>query len=136
MADGRRGSKTAVELMAELEANPEWVRARDERQAAHRARQAENADDFARVRAALDAAGLPSRDFGYFTSGRHPNVLPNPTFDYRASVPVLLEILPKVTRPAVKEAIVRLVSTPVRSTGCGRVLLTRPRHLVSGRRHR
>ncbi len=108
----RRVPIRADELIAQLEADPERVRARDEREAARKARVAENADDFALVRAALDAAGLPSRDFGYFTSGRYPDILPDPVFDYRGSVQVLLEVLPQVTRPAVKEAIVRSLSTP------------------------
>jgi hypothetical protein len=109
--------------MAELEVNPEWVRARDERKAAHRARQAENAGDFTLVRSALDAAGLPSGDFGRFTSGRHPEIIPNPVFDWRASVPVLLDVLPKVTRPVVKEAIVRSLSTKYARPLAARALL-------------
>ena len=119
----RRGGITAAELQAELEADPEWVRARDEREAARRARRADNDGDFALVRSALDAAGLPSRDFGYFTSGRYPDILPNPVFDYRAAVPVLLDVLSKVTRPAVKEAIVQSLSTPFARPIAARALL-------------
>lgn len=119
----RRGPMTAAELMAQLEADPDWVRARDQREAARRARMAENAEEFALVRRALDAAGLPSRDFGHFTSGRHPDVIPQPIFDYRRAVPVLLDVLPKVTRPAVKEAIVRSLSTPHGRPHAARALL-------------
>jgi hypothetical protein len=84
---------------------------------------AENADEFALVRRALDAAGLPSRDFGHFTSGRYPDIIPQPVFDYRGAVPVLLDVLPNVTRPAVKEAIVRSLSTPYARPDAARAIL-------------
>lgn len=119
----RRGPITAAELMAQLEADHDWVRARDQRDAARRARMAENADEFALVRGALDAAGLPSRDFGHFTSGRYPEIIPQPIFDYRGAVPVLLDVLPNVTRPAVKEAIVRSLSTAYARPYAARALL-------------
>lgn len=119
----RRGPITAGELMAQLEADPEWVRSRDQREAARQARMAENADDFALVRRALDAAGLPSRDFGRFTSGRHPEIIPQPIFDWRGAVPVLLEVLHKVNREAVKEAVVRSLGTPYARPYAARALL-------------
>lgn len=107
----RRGPKTADELMAELEADPEYRQRIAARDAAHRERLAENANEFALVRQALDESGLPSEDFGRFTSGRHQDVIRPSVFDFRAAVPVLLDVLPRVTRPAVKEAVVRSLST-------------------------
>lgn len=60
-------------------------------------------DEFRQVHAALEAAGLPSQDFGRFVSGAE--------FDFRRSVPVLLELLPSLTDPDVVEAAVRSLST-------------------------
>jgi hypothetical protein len=67
--------------MAELEADPAYRQRIAERDAAHRQRVAENADEFALVRQALDDAGLPSEDFGRFTSGRYPDVIRPSVFD-------------------------------------------------------
>jgi HEAT repeat protein len=67
--------------------------------------------DFAAVRSALDAAGLPSADFGRFTSNRHPDVIRPSVFDFRESVPILLATLPSVSHPDVVESIVRSLST-------------------------
>lgn len=68
-------------------------------------------DDFQLVRNALEAAGLASADFGRFTSGRHPEAIRQSVFDYRAAVPVLLEVLPQVEDPDAKEAVVRSLTT-------------------------
>lgn len=67
--------------------------------------------DWALVRKALVEAGLPSEDFGRFTAGRHPDVIRPEDFDDTLAIPVLLECLPSVTDPKVKEAIVRSLST-------------------------
>lgn len=107
----RHGRITADELIAKLEADPDYQRRRAQQEARRQARMAEDAEEFAMVRAALDAAGLPSRDFGRFTSGRHPDIIRPSVFDYSGAVPVLLELLPKVTKPAVKESILRSLST-------------------------
>ena len=69
-------------------------------------------DDFQLVRGALEAAGIASADFGRFSSGRHPNVIRQSMFDYRAAVPVLLEVLPRVKDPDANEAVVRSLTTP------------------------
>jgi hypothetical protein len=98
--------------MAELEADPAYRQRIAERDAAHQARVAENADEFSLVRRALSDAGLPSDDFGRFTSGRHPEVIRPSVFDYESAVPVLLAVLPRLTRPVVKEAVVRSLTTP------------------------
>jgi hypothetical protein len=67
--------------------------------------------DWDLVRQALTDAGLPSEDFGRFTSGDHSDLIRPEDFDYQNSVPVLLRCLPLVEDPAVKEAIVRSLST-------------------------
>jgi hypothetical protein len=103
--------KTTDEVMAELEADPDFQSRKAERTAAHAARLRESEPDFALVRAALEATGLPSADFGRFTSGRHPDVIRPSVFDYKASVPVLLVVLPLVQHPSAKEAVVRSLTT-------------------------
>jgi len=72
---------------------------------------ADESDEFARVRAALDDAGLPSGDIGRFTSGKYPDVIRPEVFDYRGAVAVLLELMPTLQGPSVKEAVVRSLST-------------------------
>jgi hypothetical protein len=67
---------------------------------------------FEQIRRALDAAGLPSADFGRFTSNRHPDVIRPSVFDDRGAVPVLLNLLPSVFHPDALEAIVRHLTTP------------------------
>lgn len=73
-------------------------------------------EDFERVRSALRLAGLPADDFGVFASGRHPEVIHQPVFDYARSVPVLLELLPTLTDDRAKEAVVRSLSTSAART--------------------
>jgi hypothetical protein len=68
-------------------------------------------DEFGLVRKALDQAGLPSADFGRFTGNRHPSVIRPSSFDYRASVPVLLRLLPALSDPDVVESAVRSLTT-------------------------
>ncbi len=68
-------------------------------------------DDWDRVRDALVAERLPAEDFGRFTSGHHPEVIPPEHFDYEGSVPVLLAVLPDLSDPEVIEATVRSLST-------------------------
>src|SRR5205807_5929718 len=89
----RTRAPAADEVMAELEAGPDFQRRKAERTAAHAARSREAEPDFALVRASLEAAGLASADFGRFTSGKHPNVIRPAVFDYKAAVPVLLVVL-------------------------------------------
>jgi hypothetical protein len=68
--------------------------------------------EFGAVQAALQAAGLPSEDFGRFVGSGHPAVFRASVFDYRRAVPVLLAIMPEVSHPDVLESIVRSLSTP------------------------
>ena len=73
--------------------------------------EADRLSEYDRVRAALDAAGLPWADFGVFTTNRYPEIFPPSTFDDRRSVSVLLEILPTLRHPDVVESVVRHLST-------------------------
>jgi HEAT repeat protein len=63
-------------------------------------------DDAEGLLAELDAAGIDRRDFGRFGQvaeiGMHP-----PNFDYATAAPILIEWLPRVRAPGVKEAIAR-----------------------------
>lgn len=68
--------------------------------------------EWQQVADALAAAGVDPTDFGRFTSGRHPDVIRQPRFDFDAAVPVLVDWLPRVTTRAVKEAVVRSLSVP------------------------
>jgi hypothetical protein len=107
----RRGPIIAAELMVQLEGDPDFLRRRAHGEAAHAARVRESAPDFQLVRGTLEAAGIASADFGRFTSGRHPDVIRQSVFDYKAAVPVLLEVLPRVKHPNAKEAVVRSLTT-------------------------
>ena len=113
----RHGPKTADELMAELAADPAFQRQRAERQAAHSARLHASAPDFELVRGALEAAGIDSADFSRFTSNRHPDVIRPSAFDHRSAVPVLLAVLPLVSHPNAKEAVVRSLTTSYARSG-------------------
>lgn len=68
--------------------------------------------EFEAVRAALDAAGLPSADFGRFTRDRYPDVIRPSVFDYRGAVPVLLAMLDRISHPRVLSALVRSLTSP------------------------
>jgi hypothetical protein len=62
--------------------------------------------------AALKERGLPTEGFGVFRTKKGDSVLgAAPAFDYERSVPVLLEWLPQIDDPHVKEAIVRSLAT-------------------------
>jgi len=67
---------------------------------------------FERIRSALDSAGLPSADFGRFTSNRHPDLIRPSVFDVCGAVPVLLNLLPSVSHPDALEAVVAHLATP------------------------
>ena len=67
--------------------------------------------EFDLVRAALSAAGLPSDDFGRFTSDRHRDMIRPSIFDYRSAISVLLPLLTTMHHPDVLESIVRSLST-------------------------
>jgi HEAT repeats len=81
-------------------------------------------EDAAGLLAELEAAGIARRDFGRF--GRVPE-LDNPpaTFDSKRAAPILIEWLPRVRTPAMKEAIARsLTAEPTTDGSAARALVT------------
>ena len=60
------------------------------------------------LRADLEAAGIASRDFGFFAARDIQEAgIRAPRFDFEAAVPVLIRWLPRARTPLVKERIVR-----------------------------
>lgn len=96
-----KGSMTAAELMAELEADPEWRAERDQQDREHQRRTEENRRDAAPVVADLAAAGFEVDAIAD---------LFNRKMSYEAAVPVLLDWLPKIENPRVKGDIVRALT--------------------------
>jgi hypothetical protein len=81
---------------------------------AERERAAEVAEFEAAAAPLLDAlrtAGLPTEGFGRFVSSEGAKYFGVPAFDHKASVPILLEWLPRIEHPRVKDAIVGHLST-------------------------
>jgi len=68
--------------------------------------------EFERIRDALHAAGLPSEDFGRHTTDRYPHTIRPAVFDDRAAVPILLAVLPTLSHPDAREALVSHLATP------------------------
>jgi hypothetical protein len=63
---------------------------------------------------ALEAAGVRSEDFGLFISGPRET-----TFDYERATPVLIEWLPRVRDPVLKEIVVRSLTGEKAAEGTG-----------------
>ncbi len=61
--------------------------------------------DAAPLLAELEAGGLPTEDFGHFTTLRPM------AFDFERSVPILLRWLPRMDNPLAKEVMVRSLTT-------------------------
>jgi hypothetical protein len=61
----------------------------------------------AMLRADLEAAGIPARDFGFFARDIPEAGIYAPRFDYEAAAPILIRWLPRAQTPLVKERIVR-----------------------------
>jgi HEAT repeat protein len=101
MKAGEQGPVTAEELMAQLEADPDWVARRDAEERRRREFAEKNARDAAPLRAALAAAGFDADSVADLYNRR---------MKYEAAVPILLEWLPKIENPAVKESIVRALT--------------------------
>ena len=55
----------------------------------------------------LEAAGISSRDFGYFAREIPEAGIHAPRFDYEAAAPILIQWLPRAQTPLIKERIVR-----------------------------
>jgi hypothetical protein len=61
----------------------------------------------AALRADLEAAGVSSRDFGFFARDIPEAGIRAPRFDYEAAAPILVQWLPRARTPLIKERIVR-----------------------------
>jgi len=92
---------TAEELMAELEADPEWVARRDAREQERQRRIEEYDRVAAPLKAELAKAGFEVESVAD---------LYNKPFDYREAIPILLEWLPRIENRDVKESVVRALT--------------------------
>jgi len=92
---------TAEELMAELEADPEWVARRDAREQQRQHRIEEYDREAAPLRAELAKAGFRVDSI---------DDLHNQRLDYRDAIPILLEWLPRIENRNVKESVVRALT--------------------------
>jgi hypothetical protein len=106
--------KTAAELMAELQQDPEYVA----RERSPRQQQQENVQLYASaaepVLADLEEGGFHVQSVGELRqSGAH----------YRKAIPTLLRWLPLVSYPPLKEDIVRALSVPWARPGASRALI-------------
>jgi hypothetical protein len=71
----------------------------------------------AALRADLEAAGIASRDFGFFASRDVPEAgIFAPEFDFAAAAPVLIRWLPRARTPLIKERIVRSLTAEKAAT--------------------
>ena len=95
--------KTAAELMAELEADPEWVRARDERERQRQEFDALLAQDEAPLVSDLSAAGYAVESVWD---------LVNTSASYPEAWPVLIEHLQRPYHPRTLEGIARALTVP------------------------
>ncbi len=64
------------------------------------------------VRESLRAAGIDPTDFGRFVNRPVPDVIEPSSFDSATATPVLLEWLPKITDPALKQTIIGRLRNP------------------------
>jgi HEAT repeat protein len=87
--------------MAQLAGDPEWMRKRDERAHARRQRFEQSQQDSESLREALAAAGFEVSSVADLYNRR---------MNYEAAIPILLEWLPKIEDPAVKESVVRALT--------------------------
>jgi hypothetical protein len=109
----KRESKTAAELMRELEADPEWVAARDERERQLQHRAQFYARDEAELVSELQAAGCAVESvWDLVNNDPHPVLERNFTGPYPDAYPVLVHHLRVTHLPRVREGIVRALSVP------------------------
>jgi PBS lyase HEAT-like repeat-containing protein len=97
----RRQAVTAAELKAKLEADPEWRARMEAKERELRPIIERNREAAAPVIADLIAAGFYVHSIGD---------LYNQRLDYRRAIPILVEWLPRIDNPDVKEDIVRALS--------------------------
>lgn len=96
-----KGKVTAEELMAQLEADPEWVARRDERERFRQRRTAGYDRAAAPLKAELAAAGFEVDSVADLYNERR---------NYEAAVPILLRWLPRIEHSSVKESVVRALT--------------------------
>lgn len=101
---------TAEQLMAELEKDADYQRRRRESDEKLAARLAEDAPEWEMLRSELATAGIDPSDVGRFVNDT-THFRPS-TFDERSAMPVLLEVLPRLSRPAVIRAVSRHLARP------------------------
>jgi len=94
---------TAEELMSQLESDPEWVAQRDERDRQRRRRVEQNRHDAEPLRRELCELGLQVESVADLYNRRMP---------YTPAIPLLIEWLPRIENPDVKESLVRALSVP------------------------
>jgi hypothetical protein len=120
----RKGARTAEELMAELEADPEWVARRDERERFRRRRMAGYDRAAAPLKAELAAAGFDVESVAdLYNERRH----------YEAAVPILLRWLPRIEHSAVKKSVVRALTVEWARPEAAPVMVEELRRLSDGR---
>ncbi|MCP4003809.1 MAG: hypothetical protein GY725_06395 [bacterium] len=109
----KRESKTAAELMRELEADPKWVAARDERERQLRYRAQFYARDEADLVSELQAVGYAVESVWDLVNNEpHPVLNRRFTGPYGNAYPVLVRHLGVSHLPRVREGIVRALSVP------------------------
>lgn len=113
-----KGSLTAAELLSRLEADPEWVKERDDRARARRERIEDNQRDAEPLIEALAGVGL------------HVALvadLYNRGLTYQKAIPVLIDWLPRIDNPAVKESIVQALTVEWARQAAARALVDESR---------
>jgi hypothetical protein len=106
--DARRKHEAAVRTIA-----PRW-RERHRREQRERRDSGQMSDEERGLLEALEAAGVRTEDFGLFTSASIET-----TFDYERAMPVLIQWLPRVTDPLLKEIIARSLAGEEAAKGAG-----------------
>jgi hypothetical protein len=103
--------KTAAELLAELEGNPAWVAARDERERELAVRQREFARLEAPLVSALRGAGFDIDSvWDLVNNSPHPFLQRRFVGDYSKAYPILVEHLGRPYDPKIREGIIRALT--------------------------
>jgi hypothetical protein len=106
-----RHGKTAEELMRDLEADPQWVRARDERERARLQHAALYAVDEAELVREIRALGYDIDSvYDLVNNSPHPVLVRRFTGPYERAYPVLVKHLATPHHPRIREAIIRALT--------------------------
>jgi HEAT repeat protein len=106
--------KSAAELMAELQKDPDYVARTHEREQQLRASAANYAREVEPVLKDLEASGFGVKTIGELKLSKK---------EYRSAIPILLYWLPRMSDPQVKEDIVRTLSVPWATPAAAPVLI-------------